>query len=142
MKWVKRIAMVLVVLLVAPFAVLVILGRRADAGKAQVSVDINASRDRVWNWIDDGDKLKEWVGWLVAVEYPDTHKTHGPGAQRVLVMKDENNGGMLIRIAGTCNRYEPPERMTMQLADSTGMFSGEQTYRLTDLARTGRAWKS
>lgn len=133
MKWVKRIAAVLVTLLVLPVAVLLILGRRADAGKAQVSVDIRAPRERVWSWIDDGDKMKQWVSWMVAVEYPDPQKTHGAGAQRVLVMRDENNGGMLMRIMGTYNEYQPPARMTVQMADTTGMFSGEETYQLTDL---------
>jgi uncharacterized protein YndB with AHSA1/START domain len=133
MKWLKRIAIVLAVLLIAPLVTLLALGHRSSAGTVQASVEINASPEQLWTWIDDGDKLKQWVSWLVDVQFPDAQRSHGAGATRVLVMKDENNGGMLMRITGKCAEYAPPSRMTMQLADSDGMFDGLQAYQLTDL---------
>jgi uncharacterized protein YndB with AHSA1/START domain len=133
MKWVKRIAIVLAVLLIVPMAVLLVLGHRANAGLAQASVEINASPDQVWTWLDDGDRLKQWVSWMVEVKYPDPQKMSGLGGKRIWTLKDENNGGMLMQIAGTFSEYAPPSRMTVQVADSDGMFNGEESYRLVDL---------
>jgi hypothetical protein len=48
------------------------------------------------------------------------------------MMKDENNGGQLMEIAGTFSQYEPPSKMTVQLS-APGGFDGTQAYRLTDL---------
>jgi len=133
MKWMKRIAMVLAVLLIVPMAALLILGHRANAGRVMAAAEIDAPPDQLWTWIDDGDKLQRWVSWLVEVKYPDPGKAHGAGASRILVMRDENNGGMLIQIIGKCSEYAPPSRVTLQLADTEGMFHGEETYQLMDL---------
>jgi len=133
MKWLKWIAIVLAVLLIVPLVTLLVLGHRANAGHANASAEINASPEQLWTWIDDGDKLKQWVSWLVDVKYPDPQQPHGAGSTRILVMKDENNGGMLMQIAGKCSEYAPPSHMTVQLADSEGMFDGEQAYQLVDL---------
>ena len=133
MKWVKWIAIVLAVLLIVPTVTLLVLGHRASAGVAQVQVDINASPDQVWTWLDDGDKLKQWVSRMVDVKYPDPQKAHGVGAKRVLLMKDENNGGMPMQIAETYTEYAPPLRMTAQVADTEGLFTDEASFRLVDL---------
>lgn len=133
MKWVIRIALVLAVLLIVPTVTLLIMGRRADAGTAQATIDIDASPDRVWPWLDEGDKLKQWISWMVDVKYPDAQKARGLGAKRVWVMRDENNGGALMQIESTCTEYAPPVRMTVQIADTEGMFRGEETYALADL---------
>ena len=55
------------------------------------------------------------------------------GVNRILVMKDENNGGMLMQIVSKCSEYAPPSRMTVQLTTTEGMFDGEQAYQLVDL---------
>jgi uncharacterized protein YndB with AHSA1/START domain len=133
MKWVKRIAIVLAVLLIVPAVTLLVLGHRANAGVAQASVEINAPPDQVWTWLDDGDKLKQWVSWMVDVKYPDPQNAHGLGAKRIWTMKDENNGGMLMQIAATFTEYTPPTRMTLRIADTEGFFDGEASYRLVDL---------
>lgn len=133
MKWLKWIGIVVAALVILPLATLLVMGHRANAGQMHAAVEIAAPPDQVWGWIDDGDKLKQWVSWMVDVNYPDPQKTHGAGSTRVLVMKDENNGGMIMRIAGKCSEYTPPSRMTVQLADSDGMFNGDETYNLVDL---------
>jgi hypothetical protein len=133
MKWLKRIAILLAVLIFVPLIVLLAMGHRASAGRGNTAIEINASPEHLSAWIDDSDKLKQWVSWLVEVKYPDPQKTHGAGAKRVLVMKDENNGGMLINIAGTCSEYAPPSRMTIHLSDAEGIFDGDETYQLVDL---------
>jgi uncharacterized protein YndB with AHSA1/START domain len=133
MKVLKWIAIVVAVLLFVPLATLLVLGHRANAGHAQASAEINASPEQLWTWIDDGDKLKQWVSWLVDVKYPDAQRPHGTGSTRVLVMKDENSGGMLMQITGKYGEYTPPSRLTVHLTDSEGMFDGEQAYQLTSL---------
>jgi uncharacterized protein YndB with AHSA1/START domain len=133
MKWLKWIAIALGVLLIVPMVTLLVLGHRADAGRVQAAIEIAAPPEQVWTWIDDGDKLKQWVSWLVEVQYPDPHNAHGAGATRVMVMKDENNGGMLMRIVGKCREYTPPSRMAIALSDTDGVFNGDQTYQLKDM---------
>jgi carbon monoxide dehydrogenase subunit G len=133
MKWVKRIAIVLAVLLIVPMAVLLVMDHRTNAGLAQASVEINASPDQLWPWLDDGERLKQWVSWLVDVKYPDPHSAHGVGTKRIWILKDENNGGTLMQIASTFSEYAPPSRMTVQIADSDGIFNGEESYQLVDL---------
>jgi uncharacterized protein YndB with AHSA1/START domain len=133
MKWLKWIGIVLAVLLIVPLVTLLVLGHRANAGRTSASAEINASPVELWTWIDDADKLKQWVSWLVDVQYPDPQRPHGAGSTRILVMKDENSGGMLMRIAGKCSEYAPPSHMTVHLSDPDGMFDGEQAYQLTDL---------
>jgi len=133
MKWVKRIAIVLAVLLIVPIATLLVLGQRKGAGLAQTSVEINAAPDQVWAWLDDNGKLKQWISWMVDAKDADPAKPHGIGSKRIWTMKDENNGGMLMEIAGTYSEYAPPSRLTLQIADKEGMFHGESSYRLVDL---------
>jgi uncharacterized protein YndB with AHSA1/START domain len=133
MKWVKRIAIVFAVLLIVPAVALLIMGHRKNAGVAQVAAEINAPPDQVWTWIDDGDKLKQWVSWMVDVKYQDPQKTNGVGASRVLVLKDANNGGALMQIVSRYSEYAPPNRMTVEVGDTEGLFTGAETYRLTDL---------
>lgn len=134
MKWLKRIAIVLAVLVIVPIMTLLVLGQRANAGRSQAAIEIGASPDQLWTWIDDGERFKQWVSWTVDVQYPDPQNMHGVGARRVLVMKDENNGGALMRIIGKCTEYTRPSRMTVQLGDADGMFTGEETYTLKELA--------
>ena len=86
------------------------------AQKAELLEQACDSIDQLWPWLDNGDHLKQWVSWLVDVKYPDPQKTHGVGASGVWVMKDENNGGVLMEIKGTCSEYTPPTRLALQLA--------------------------
>ena len=134
-KWVIRIAIVLAVLLIVPAATLLVLGHRANAGVMRASVEINAPPDLVWTWLDDSDKLKQWVSWVVDSKYVDPQRPHGVGSKRIWMMKDENSGGTLMEIDGTYSEYAPPSRMTLQIADTQGMFQGDSSYHLVDLGR-------
>jgi uncharacterized protein YndB with AHSA1/START domain len=133
MKWVKWIAIVLAALIVLPAITLMIMGHRANAGTSHVALEINAAPDQVWTWLDDGDKLKQWISWMVDVKYPNPEKARAVGGKRVWTMRDENNGGAMMQLAGTFTEYTPPSLMTFQMADSEGLFNGETSYRLTDL---------
>lgn len=130
MKWALRIVGGLLIVILLAVAVLFIVGHRASAGRVHASAELNGSPDQLWPWLNDGEKLKQWVSWLVEVR--GWEQGAGVGAKRVWVMKDENNGGMLMEIEGTCSEYAPPSRLTVQLK-SGGDFDGQQAYRLTDL---------
>jgi uncharacterized protein YndB with AHSA1/START domain len=129
MKWVFRIAGGLILVILLGAATLLVIGHRTGAGHIHASADLPGSPAAVWPWIDEGDKLKQWVSWLVEVR---DWKAPAVGGKRVWVMKDENNGGMLMQIDSTCTEYAPPARLSVQLS-SAGSFDGQQTYRLTDL---------
>lgn len=133
MKWVKRIAIVLAALIILPAVTLMIMGHRANAGTSHLALEINAAPDQVWTWLDDGDKLKQWISWMVEVKYPNPEKARAVGGKRVWMMRDENNGGAMMQLAGTFTEYAPPSLMTFQMADSEGLFTGETSYRLIDL---------
>jgi uncharacterized protein YndB with AHSA1/START domain len=130
-KWLKRIGLVLAALIVLPVIVLLALGFRPGAGKGHVSTEIAAPREQVWAWLDDGARLKQWVSWLVEVR--ESQPPHAVGSRRALVMKDQNNGGMLMTIDGTIREFDPPSHLTVALSSSEFQFDGVQSYRLTDL---------
>lgn len=133
MKWLKWIGIVIAALVILPVVTLFAMRYRHGAGETHASVEIAASPQTVWTWIDDGEKLKKWVSWTADVTYPDAQKAWSMGSSRVLVMRDENNGGMLMRITTKCSEYVQPSVMTVQMSDGEGMFEGDQTYKLTDL---------
>jgi len=129
MKWVIRIVGGFLAVILLAVAVLAIVGHRAGAGRIHASAELNGSPDQVWPWLNEGERLKQWVSWLVEVR---GWGQGGVGAKRIWVMKDENNGGALMEIEGMCSEYAPPSRLTVQLKSSDA-FDGQQAYRLTDL---------
>lgn len=131
MKWVIRIVGGIAGLLLLCVVVLLARGHRANANRVHASVEVNTTPDRVWPWIDDGDKMKQWVSWTVEVR-PDGPQQTGVGARRISVMRDENNGGQLMSILGTITEYTPPSRLRYRLT-SQGAFQGDETFELTNL---------
>jgi uncharacterized protein YndB with AHSA1/START domain len=131
MKWLKWIGIVLAALLILPMVTLLILGQRKDAGHMHGSIEIAASPQQLFPWLVEGDKLKQWVSWLVEVRVPDP-TVHGVGASSVWVMKDENNGGARMQIVAKNREYAPPSRLVLQISVE-GEFTGENVYELVDL---------
>lgn len=129
MKWVLRIVGGLAAVLVLGAITLMVMGHRANANHIHSVAELSGTPADIWPWINDADKVGKWVSWVVEVRNPSTYSV---GAKRVVVMKDENNGGQVMEIAGTFSEYQPPSRMTVQLT-SAGGFDGTQAYRLTDL---------
>jgi hypothetical protein len=123
MKWVIRIAGGLVLVLAAGAVLLLIMGHRANAGRAHVSTEISASPAQIWPYLNEGDKLKV-RGWDA--------QSQGVGTTRIWVLKDENNGGQLIEVQAKCTEYAPPARLALLLS-SSNVFDGEQSYQLVDL---------
>jgi uncharacterized protein YndB with AHSA1/START domain len=132
MKWLKWIGIVLAALLILPVVTLLILGMRKDAGHLHGSYEIATSPQQLWPWLEDGDKLKQWVSWLVEVRVPDP-SLHGVGASHVWVMRDENNGGKFMQIVAKNREYAPPSRLALQLSSPDGQFTEENLYELVDL---------
>ena len=131
MKWIVRIAAVLIGILVLGTAVLLAMGQRSSAGQSHASVEIQAAPEQVWPWLEDTGRLKQWVSWLVEVR-DQPGSTPGVGTRRVWVMRDENNGGQLMELPFTYTEYAPPSRMTVSCTVA-GAFSGRQKYHLTPL---------
>lgn len=132
MKVLKWIGIVLAALIVIPMVTLLILGHRANAGRIHASAEMAGTPEQVWAWIDDSARLKQWVSWLVEVREPQPPQ-HSVGSPRTWVLKDENNGGMLITLEGKLKEYAPPTRLTITLASPVYRFDGDQSYQLTDL---------
>jgi len=130
MKWVKRIGMAVAALVILPALTLLLLGLRSGAGRVQSSVEVQASPDQLWTWIDDGDHVKQWVSWTV--EMKPWSPRAAVGATRSAVMRDANNGGAQMVIDGTCTEYAPPRTLGVKLS-VPNEFEGLQTYHLTDL---------
>jgi hypothetical protein len=130
MKWVLRIVGGFLLVLVLGVAALAVVSHRAGAGRMHTSAELIGSPEQIWPWLNEGEKLKQWVSWLVEVRGWDNGGA--VGAKRVWVMKDENNGGMLMEINGVCSAYSRPTLLTVQLSVADA-FDGEQSYRLTDL---------
>jgi len=132
MTWVLRIIGGLVALVAIATLVLLALGQRTGAGDIRVSTEINASPERIWPWLAEGERAKQWVTWLVEVRSDPAAKQSPVGAKEVWVMRDENNGGQKMEITGVCTEYSPYTRLSVHLS-TPGQFDGEQTYQLTDL---------
>jgi uncharacterized protein YndB with AHSA1/START domain len=130
MKWLLRIAVGFVALLLVVAAALFILGRRADAGRIHVISEINATPEQVWPWITEGAREKQWVSWLVEVRQDKT-KT-GVGAREVWVMQDANNGGQREEMEAICTEYAPGSHLSADIS-SPGMFDGRQSMRVENL---------
>jgi uncharacterized protein YndB with AHSA1/START domain len=130
MKWVLRIGGVFVALLIIAVAVLFALGHRANAGQIHVSAELNASPEQLWPWLNQSDKVKQWISWLVEVR--QDQPTTGAGTKQIWVMHDSNNGGKPMEIEGTYTEYLPPTRQTVHVS-SAGSFDGRETYRVESL---------
>jgi carbon monoxide dehydrogenase subunit G len=131
MKWALRIVAILVALPLLGAAVLLAIGQRSGAGHTHASIEIQAPPERIWPWLDEGGRLKQWVSWLVEVR-EDSNAPHVAGAQRVWVMRDENNGGELMEIHLTYTQYAPPSHMSVR-SGVAGVFAGNEGYHLTAL---------
>ncbi|HEX4385860.1 MAG TPA: SRPBCC family protein [Myxococcales bacterium] len=125
MKWLGIGALGLPGLIAVTLAALWMMGRRADAGRLQASVDIDRAPADVWPWITDGDKEKAWVTWLAEV------KNEGPSRQ-IWTLHNVNNGARTMDIVSDTISAEPGRKLAVKLS-APGMFTGKATYLLTDL---------
>jgi uncharacterized protein YndB with AHSA1/START domain len=130
MKWVVRIGGGIVAVLVLALVVLVVMGLRENAGLSVSSVEINAPPERVWQWIEDPDKFKQWVSWTIEVQSL-TPDVKGVGARTLVLMKEPGSPEP-VRIESVCTQYAPPMRFSADVR-FPGLFDGSQSYQLTGL---------
>jgi uncharacterized protein YndB with AHSA1/START domain len=128
MKWLKWIFIVPVALVALATAALAIAGHLPDADRIRTSTEINAPPGKVWAFLNDEQNMKKWVSWLVDVKQSGPR---GPGSTLTLTMRDENNGGALMRFQSLCTEYVPPTRLGETFIATE--FKGSETYLLTDL---------
>lgn len=131
MKWIKRILLALVVLLTLAVAVLAFLSSRPGADELKVIVDVNKPPAAVWNYLEEPEKLKSWVGWLKEIREATPGK-RGVGTSQVWVMEDRNNGNAAMEITGEVIAYEPDRSKTIR-ATVPGVFSGQTEYLVENL---------
>jgi carbon monoxide dehydrogenase subunit G len=131
MKWIVLSFKAIGLLLLVAACGLWLAGRRAGAGHLHSEIEVNRPVAEVWDWVSEPEKLKQWISWLVEVRTDDMGHG-GVGVKRVLVMRDENNGGELVNIESTCTEYAPPKLLRTNLVVPR-MFDGTQSYRVTDL---------
>jgi uncharacterized protein YndB with AHSA1/START domain len=131
MKWIVRILGTLVVLLVVCVLGLWIASNRRDAGRMRGNIEIERPPEDVWAWMTDGDKLTQWVGWLVAVEPDSTTPAEGIGHRTTWIMDDPRMKEKL-RVPGTITLWEPPSQMGVHI-EVPSMFEGDVLYKLTEL---------
>jgi uncharacterized protein YndB with AHSA1/START domain len=132
MKWVLRIAGGLVAVIALAVIVLLALGLRSNAGRNTASIEIAAPPRQVWECLQEPDKLKQWISWVVDIKTPAGAPVDGVGAKRVIVMKDPNGGDALMSVDSVCTKMDPPTYLELALS-TPGSFEGRETYRLTDL---------
>lgn len=130
MRWLLIAVGVLVGLVIVAVGVLWALGRRPDAGKDQVSVEIARPPEVVWAWITEPDKLVQWVAWLEAVE-SDPASPQGVGHREVWVVNDPNMKQQM-RIGAVVTQQDAPRACAARV-EVPKMFEGEIAYTLEDL---------
>lgn len=128
MKWLKFGAIGLAGIIVLAVVVLLALGQRADASRIRASVEIDRPAEQVWMWIEDPDKLKQWVSWAVEVK---DEGPQGVGRKRTIRMKDPTMGGQIVEIQSVCREHAPPRKMVVDLSAAVG-FKGTVVYQLED----------
>ena len=130
MRWILGLVTLLIVLLVVAFLALLGLSFRPDAGRVEASVDIDRPAPVVYPWVTEPEKLKQWVGWLAAVESEDP----GPrqvGSRETWVMDDPDRKRRM-RIAAEVTALEA-NRLVRVHVQVPGAFEGDSEYRLEEL---------
>lgn len=129
MSTIWRICRALIAFLFVAILALFAAGYRKNAGAVQVTAEIGTPPERLWPWLDEGERAKQWVSGLTEVRRASSPPSNPVGTTEVWVMRD---GGSFMEVTGTCTEYIKPSRLSVHLS-APGAFDGDQTYRLTDL---------
>jgi uncharacterized protein YndB with AHSA1/START domain len=135
MKWFLIILGGLGAVVVLAALILLALGQRADAARLQAAIEIDRPPAEVQTWLNEPDKLRRWVSWLLEV------RNLTPGARRVgsrsVWLMDDPNNKQRMEIAAEVTEYQPGRRVVSRL-EFTGGFTGQQIYTLTPLGAGDR----
>src|SRR5436305_14392099 len=106
MKWIKIVLGALFGLIILAAAALAVAGMGADANRMVTSTVIKQKPAAIWPWLYKGDKVKQWVSWLVEV-HEEREGEPMPGGKAVWVMEDRNNNNARMQIRGVVESVEP-----------------------------------
>ena len=86
-RWAIRVLIGLAAAIALAVAVLAAMGLRQEAGVPRASIDIKASREQLWPWIEEAERFKQWVSLVTSVEVlnPDVK---GVGRRTVVLMNE------------------------------------------------------
>ena len=95
--------------------------------KHQICIEINASPERVFPWIDDPERLRAWLPSLVENEIlQETDNKIGSSFRQVYLER-----GRRMEMRGVVTAYEPNRRLACQIRGDA--FDLNVDYRLDDL---------
>ena len=132
MKWFAWLGGALLALIVVAVLVLLALGQREGSDRLVTSVTLKRPPAVAFEWIADGNKMKQWVSWLSEVKYVSGGP--GLGETHVHVMNDPHASEPVL-IEATTTAYDPPHRVTAAIK-SQG-FHGTVDYVFTELPGGG-----
>lgn len=129
MRWIKIALAAIAGLLALAAAVLLVLGRREGAGVNAYALEIARPPAEVFAWVEEPEKLKQWVGWLAEVR----QVTPGAGeVRREIWVMDDPNMKKRIEMEGRIRHIDKPRTMDVDVI-LPGTFEGNTHYALTDL---------
>jgi carbon monoxide dehydrogenase subunit G len=129
MKWLLRIGGALVALIVLAIVVLKLMGMRTDAGRIRHTVEIDRPPAQVFRWLNEPERVKQWISWLVEIRPVQGAPTSGVGAKDVFVM-DDPNMKQKVELESEVTAFEPDRKISVKIHAAMG-FSGDLDYILT-----------
>lgn len=105
------------------------------AGRITVSIDLNASVERVWDVVEPVERHVDWMADAVAIRFK-TEQTRGVGTE---FFCDTKVGPITLVDEMTITSWEPRVRMGVR---HTGVVTGTGEFTLTalDATRTRFTW--
>jgi uncharacterized protein YndB with AHSA1/START domain len=102
--------------------------------KSTYSIDIAAPQNRVFEYVDEDDKVKEWVDGLMETSYPEGKNTDTPVGTKFKQKLKE--GGRIKEYTGEVTKYDKPHLICIRLYDK--MFTVDVCYRFTAIPQGTR----
>jgi carbon monoxide dehydrogenase subunit G len=131
MKWLLLIGGGLVALIILALIILKLLGLRSDAGRVHHAVEINRAPAQVFRWINEPERLKQWISWLVEIRPVPGAPAAGVGAKEIFVMNDPNMK-QKIEMESEVTAHEPDRKVSVKIQAAMG-FTGTADYLLTPI---------
>ena len=141
MKILKRLVGGVVLLVVLMVAALFLARFRPGANVVNVSVDVNASPDALWELISRPELVKKWVPELVETKSETPGKTGVGARDRCVMAMDGERTELVLEVT----KLEPPRRLEMDewpVGSGEGMFRAHITYALEPIAGGTRLTES
>ena len=122
---------VLATVAVVGIAWLVYKGAQPGARETDTAIEIGRPASVVWPYLEQPERLRTWVGWIVEVE-DQTPGQKGLGSKQLWVMEDHANGNQRMRMLNQVTGYKEGSAITFR-SSAPGGFWAYNAYTLTDL---------